>query len=323
MSLVRLLHLSDLHLAKCTFFQRRGPDWVRDYRNLSVFFHPAEYFLCVSLVRQLATEFGEFDAFVVTGDLADTGAREDLVVASVFLGLEDQANISQQLPSEPKIPTLARSLAPLVLMPGNHDRYQLTLSLPGGHVFDEVFEMYWRGGQGVQSFEAGELLRIVACDLSLSENDEQALMRYLGRGKAYPDRIRLLQDETARIRDEHPDVAVLWAIHFPPKFKFPDPVTEHFHRLVDDDLLVCAAQESSVSHILCGHTHIWDFYPLNSGSSSHIQCAGSALSPVKVGQRNYLHVIEIEVEQAKITKFSQQGIVYDDERGRFVLEVSS
>src|SRR5262249_29959777 len=130
-------------------------------------------------------------------------------------------------------PTLAAAGRPLLIMPGNHDRYQgaRTMFAPGDTKFDEAayFGKSWPAGPGVHHFDAIP----PACahlgvtgpgsTLTAGDNGAWAGLGHFGRGRVYDnragndDRIQRLVDLTDQARAKYAPCAILWVIHFEPE----------------------------------------------------------------------------------------------------------
>jgi hypothetical protein len=211
-------------------------------------------------------------------------------------------------------------------MPGNHDRYRDVLGEAGNDAFDRVFEDYWQAGQGVQTFEVAGCLAIVACDLTLAADEELPYSDRPGKGRAYPDRVERLLQETARLRQESPELGVVWAVHFPPRFlgacRALRPVQRQllaWLELLEEERLVEAARAAGVGYLLCGHTHWAKQYPLDAQGDTLVHCAGTATQKCFLPDgRNSLHLLEIDVEEGRILRFSPREIAYEPSRERFV-----
>lgn len=156
MASVRILHASDLHI--CTVSNLTSPV---DRITAGTFFDAVVHGILVSSydvsVLQRFADFvyqqaarGLLHAVVLTGDIATTGEREDLSKALEFFKAKPDFRLSTQTTEQE--PTLAGISIPLFLLPGNHDRYRTGPGYapgglgygPGGRVFDDVFDDYWR-----------------------------------------------------------------------------------------------------------------------------------------------------------------------------------
>jgi 3',5'-cyclic AMP phosphodiesterase CpdA len=220
------------------------------------------------------------------------------------------------------MPTLAASKVPVFLLPGNHDRYEGLLKRAGGTRFFGYFsEKYWPSTARVRAYPLleldGERLAVVGADLCLTNTLLDAGWRrggkwaWLGQGRAHPAVLRAMVDETTRVRRERGPVAVVWAVHFPPRFHGLDG---DLVLLQEDDLLE-AAREAEVNHLFCGHTHQARSYP--AGAGLDVYCAGTATQYV-APWGNTLHPIDIEVTGGQVRAVSWQTVTWNEDLGDFV-----
>jgi predicted phosphodiesterase len=303
---VKILHVSDFHIAKHLRSKDFVNDRVRDVFRGS-FFKPAANYLTSALAQKVFSLRDRFDAIVITGDLSTSGRREDLIAALRYVDSSPKGGLWQNEWGEP---TLQAAGKPIILMPGNHDRFDQNVGLPGGVTFDRVFSDYWKNGQGVASYVVSEFLVLLACDLTLSADEVWPLWNFWGKGKAYPRRIEELIDRTRIIQLEQPAVAVMWAVHFPPRFEG----VSSFLELMDEELLVEAAQRAGVGYLLCGHTHKPNYYVID--RDLYVHCAGSATQRGR--QPNTMHQLDIYIERGSIERFVCSSLTYDQARGQFI-----
>ena len=199
------------------------------------------------------------------------------------------------------------------LMPGNHDRFTRWYQGygPGGTLFDSVFQKYWDVGQGVSSFVLGESLGIVMADLTLTSMLHSTAFAggFWGQGKAYVERIAFMKVQTALLRARQPNIAILWAVHFAPAF---ERLAENL-RLIDDNRLIEAAEDSGIGHILCGHTHEQRRYSVGKNQPVTIFCGGAASQ--RGPYPNTLGLFEIEVEEASFAHFAFHLLEHRDGEG--------
>lgn len=256
-----LLHASDLH-----FYRREHtvglPDSLPALARGDI--SPLNVGLVSSHDLHLADALAQFafvnrdglDAVLVSGDLATTGDVQDLTLALTFL---------TAVPSDgdyhtPEgLPTLAAAGKPILLLPGNHDRFGPAWKLyPGGNTrFDDLFGNYWRAGRGAQVLWAGQRdgahLALVGADFCLAAGDNAGLAVYghFGRGHVTEEVTDPLVALTQEVRQQHPHGVILWVIHFEPD------AAENTLALYDPDgLLGEAVAQARPDAILCGHTHL-------------------------------------------------------------------
>lgn len=303
-----LLHISDLHITESSFDALHGKAAIRRYRRprdlVERRSRPAALRL-LKAVAQAAYLASPLDAILITGDLANWGessaltAARNFVVARSVDGWHDAQGR----------PTLGRATVPVHLLPGNHDRYHGPggVGIPGGALFDAVFQDHWNVGQGISFFVLGQSLGVVKADLTLSSMLHGTSLEggLFGQGKAYVERVAFLKVQTELLRYKHPGIAVLWAVHFAPNFDGLDADLQ----LIDGGRLIEAAQEMNVDYLLCGHTHRHRSYPAGTGRPVTIHCVGSAAQEGEDSE-NTLNLFEVEVEGGSITRFVPTVLEY-------------
>ena len=237
---VRLLHLSDLHLASPRPLLNQADRLLGAARPEVV----------LSVVRCLLHERASTDALLITGDLAESGFRRSLHTALDFV--DDTIG---RLGYSGRTLTSFLAHRPLLLLPGNHDRYNRLTRMPGSNAFDAVFGPpgHWTVGQGVAAQTIagadGDGMAILLADFSLrsEERGRKSVLDVLGQGRIYREVLDELVALTRTARAS--ELAVVWAIHFT-----PGPV-ERTVQLEDWRLLIGAAEQERVQHILGGHIH--------------------------------------------------------------------
>lgn len=315
MTSVRILHASDLHI--CTVPNLTSPIdrisagtlydavvegiFVSSY-DVSVLQRFADF-----VYKQAAR--GLLNAVVLTGDIATTGEREDLEKALEFFKAPPDVRLSTQTAEQE--PTLAGISIPIILLPGNHDRYVTGPGYapggvgygPGGRIFDDVFKQFWFGPVtlprliNVDEFTAV----VIAADFNLLTSDHcDARFGWLAQGKAYDRILAQLEEATNLIvsRTDSP-LCVIWAIHFPPGF----PQVSKLMRLIDSDKFVRSANRSGVNAVLAGHTHDPVRYR-RPEMKFDVFCAGTVSQAFAPGG-NHFRIIEIKNEAGEITIASE------------------
>jgi 3',5'-cyclic AMP phosphodiesterase CpdA len=262
----RILHLSDLHLARrpnevgiLDFLKRGKPadctlGWLSSY-------HPGKLIGLSVFVHRYARAL---DIILITGDLATSGSNNDLQRALWFVDGPPIGSAFIADASKGFTATLQRGDVPIRVMPGNHDRFHDSAPfLPGNRAFDAIFTKYWKAGQGVQNqvvlrAKGGvDELAVLGADLTLrSESDATKPFGHLAQGKAGRSIVAQLVQETKLVRDARRPTAVVWAVHFPPKPEKP----EALHELIDEEAFLTAAVDSGIGCIFCGHLHRTDQY---------------------------------------------------------------
>ncbi len=311
MSLFRILHASDLHFASVPH-QIGIPDLLQAWqRGIHGAWAPvssqgtiyADAFAAFAYANRTG-----FDVLVVSGDLATTGGLKNLQTALAFLG---QPVVSGYLNARGQ-PTLQAPGKPIVVIPGNHDRY-LAFHLPGGTRFDRVFEGYWHAGQGAQQLwvrqRGGETLVLLGADLSLRRHDMGSHpLGFLGRGRAYRKCLRQLSLLTQQVRTEYRGCAVLWVIHFEPA------ASNHLLQLLDEHHLAAAIQQQPPDAILCGHTHRSNTAKVFCGIPVFV-CGTTTQHASTHG--NTLHALDVNLQSGLSPQFSCKVFRYDPAVGQF------
>lgn len=304
MPTVRLLHLSDLHLA------------ARKKRLRSSRFDPAvleELARCAYFLRD------HYDAFLVSGDLGDSGEMDDLERAFDFLYANAQPSNTPWLSARQK-PTLQAAGKPIFLLPGNHDRYQ---SWPGGDPaggnFDTIFSRDWLGGlggvQGIPLPDKDEpFIWILFADFTLARKEDAARLEgKWGQGYVYDSRLESLVSRTKAAQAKN--AAVVWALHFAPEFEDHYPLKESL-RLLSANSLMRDAQALNVRHIFCGHTHQRKLYPERPPHDVRVHCAGTACCRARNEDTSF-HVVEIDVVAGHVSEVREKDLTWTESEGAF------
>lgn len=263
MSIIKILHVSDLHISKYPFLKqlnRRSPgnyyDAIR-HGTYAASHGTDKLRALVTLVYRLRREL---HAVLITGDIATTGLDYDLLLALAFVEGTPDAHDSR---TSHGFPTISGAGIPIVLLPGNHDRYKLFLKrlgyAAGGRLFHQLFHRHWSDDVRVFPIVNSDLaVGIVAADFSLrSWRDAEGpnyLVNQYSQGKVYPDILKKCVRETAAFRAQHreiPNVFTIWAVHFP---AIPGQ-EDSYMKVQDRGDLIEAADRNGVSLLLSGHTH--------------------------------------------------------------------
>ncbi|MBX7183755.1 MAG: metallophosphoesterase, partial [Vicinamibacteria bacterium] len=195
----RFLHVSDLHIAArsrvvgLSDLKRPGYPWPgfgspeTDGIGLGLCSTHDPYVL-EGVARHVHQNADTFDAVVLTGDVATTGAAADLEAARRFV----ESEASDLWLAEGDTPTLAASTRQVSLIPGNHDRYDGPRMLPRSDQFDRAFAAYWSAGSSAQTIGVFEkdaaYSAIVGLDLSLrNRHDAEVRWGVWGQGRSYSD----------------------------------------------------------------------------------------------------------------------------------------
>jgi 3',5'-cyclic AMP phosphodiesterase CpdA len=290
-----------------------------------------DFDLAKAVAKHAFLRGNQLDAILITGDLATVGSTADLTLAHAYV---HDAGLPAPLPGQPAwawapwlsalgFPTLEPSGAPIVLLPGNHDRFHGWLLHAGGTAFDAIFSAYWHGRRKAQTLIVLQLgrenLAILAADFTLQRDADADVATggrwaYMGQGKVYPVVLQALIQETQAQRAQYELLAVVWALHFPPEWAGMDPVL----RLVDDHLLA-AASTAGVRHLFSGHTHEPRRYALASNPAVQVYCAGTAAQYcAPPPNANTLHPLEIDVDGGTIAAVRWATLQWDAVRKDFV-----
>jgi hypothetical protein len=249
---------------------------------------------------------------VLSGDLGASGDAGDLTVARNFL-FQPPTPGRPPYAVGPTRGTLGALGKPVVLLPGNHDRYGPLLAVPpyapGDATFDAVFGAAWGARQGVQELwrgsKDGVSLVLLGADFTLRPGDlgdggsvwfgpswpGLLSVWHYGRGRVYDEPLQALQALTRKARKESSSCVVLWVVHFE-----PDSGRRELE-LLDDHRLVQAAAEEHVPIILCGHTHHSRVRPLAGGVSAAYVCGTTTQYYVRPPDTNALHILEIDTTE--------------------------
>jgi Calcineurin-like phosphoesterase len=309
-----LIHITDLHIAVP---QERSGVVRLIWRGIDQLC-PSRHnpYAWEAIKRFLAQRRESTDVIVLSGDISDDGTQRNLDEAfRLITGTVGQGDSS--LDGQ-------RSNGPeLFIMPGNHDRFNGDVRLPGGTAFDTTFGSYWRKGLGgVQSLilaKPPSLLALVASDFCLQEGLNP--VDYLGRGNAYDEVIWNLVEETNAIRYCFRGIGVVWISHFPPMEDVEsDLMLKNGKRLIE------AAIKSRVGYMLCGHLHrdyartcSDDF----SGSYVEIICTGTAASTGKGEFDGYwIQRLDVEVDSVGNVSVVPTKFRYQHSQSAFVPKYS-
>ncbi|MGE3821041.1 MAG: metallophosphoesterase [Isosphaeraceae bacterium] len=328
----QILHLSDLHIGVkpnvlgWPHVRRPEGNPLGKVSPLAYGSWSPEIYRC--LLDEVVSPCREvLDAVLVTGDLATDGRAADLAWAEFQIAELVKKLAGPRLTRE----GLTQSRDRVLIMPGNHDRYDGWFGRAGGTRFERVFTRFWPETpqppvvqdrwrrfrelkrrvfspgrrprrtqtwllecEGPSEGSSPDRLAIVAADFTLqrSRDASKTPMAHLGQGKAYLHVIDQLKHATRAVSFE--TRAIVWAVHFPPEFEKNDPLLA----LLDDGALIDAAVELDVEHIFCGHTHEDRQYTIyRDVRHVDIHCAGTAAQcHVAPSGSNCAHPLEITVD---------------------------
>lgn len=322
MSLINLLHISDLHLMERRGFhhhlrsvQATQPEWLSPYCDRNIL---------RQCVREAYAIRDRLHAVVITGDLAHSGAEADLKNARRFIFSE---NSSSALPIHLGPHEIESSFAslqkPIIFLPGNHDRYcwknkkKLELDVAPSRHFDTIFD--WTPSIDYLPNPENPELAIITADFSLNSTDDafhriQKQLAALGQGRVYQDRLDSLVQMTEEAKSR--SVAVIWAIHFPPEYPHQDIKGSFLELLeVDSQLekrpqLARTATAAGVKFILCGHRHRLTSYQPYSDTSVTVKCTGTACC---VGKDDHtaVNLLGVQVQNGSVAHITEETWTWD------------
>jgi DNA repair exonuclease SbcCD nuclease subunit len=314
-SRLRILHLSDLHIA----------DWYKPWRTL-LKVPTADRTVLSHIAKTAYYNKDDVDVIMISGDIADFGYREDLLRAREFLDPMAAFDPIQPWKDRAGHPTLKAVGKPLVLVPGNHDRFDNAAFRPGGALFDQHFSEWTTGLSSVRVHllpdYATPCMGIVCVDFTLREGkDAKGTFGILGQGKVYPDTLSHLKQETGALRNRYGSIVVIWLLHFAPMFEDKPPaVVAHPRalRLLGGIQVINAAKALNVEYIMCGHLH---FGYENRHSSREgtvtVFCAGSAACVGK-GNETSMWYYDFEIEAGRVAALEAKKLSYFRDRPGFV-----
>lgn len=244
-----------------------------------------------------------YDACIVTGDLATTGSFEDLTAAAALLRGDPSAAGAETLRRKSALP-------PMVVLPGNHDRYNGAALLPSSANFENgsLFGGNWDIANPKHSAKRshvnssiitnahGKKLAVVTGDFSYVRLTPM-LPRYVGGGKARTETLREMERVTAQFAKE--GLPVIWAVHYPPVKKGVD----WFLYLSGHKAVLKVANRRNIEVILSGHTHkqrVWRIAQPNKITPIQVVCAGSACEFARGGTHDRtFYELQVEVQQGR------------------------
>lgn len=312
----RLVHLSDMHFAtnpnllpspiqEKKVVQALQEAWARFNYGASEDEFRTNGTHCATHAGRAARHWARFTrttlaqvgphAYVVSGDVSATGSNEDLADSKDYLLGVPRLNWSSDLGK----PLVGIEPEKLVVLPGNHDRYQGRLLWPGGKAFDSAYASHWKPSSACGRVQSqvfsleGESLIVASADFTLArvKDGSPPVIGYIGTGRVYRETIDALVAQTEALKVDANTSAVVWVVHYPPRFSGITPTLS----LHDDHLLADAAESSGVGVILCGHTHEARRYKIG---NVIVNCAGTAFE-TRVDERWEFSVCRFEVDQGE------------------------
>jgi 3',5'-cyclic AMP phosphodiesterase CpdA len=314
MAIFSLIHASDFHIGS-------RPDFINGYdigsfrgwfkqafsREISGSLTPSTFWPDVAsrFTHDMDQQTDDIDAIVLTGDIATTGSSSDINAAAGFIRGKVPPNWVSS--SRAFRPLLSNALPPIILMPGNHDRYTPPALTPQSLEFEKAFGKQWDLGQfpsnGISNnrFAHSFALRKDGCALVLCTvdfslpalSDSTSSFGFLGQGIVKTQRrtpyanfspLDELIDQTRWAQENEENCSVVWCVHFPPKF----PGITNEMQLIDEHYLLAAAEELGIKLILSGHTHEYNTYLI--GPSTRVVCCGTTTAKSTGGGHQYLRL---------------------------------
>jgi 3',5'-cyclic AMP phosphodiesterase CpdA len=268
------------------------------------------------LARKIFQIRNQIDLLLISGDIATTGLPEDLKIGLHFV---NNSPVHTYFGADWKA-TIRSNAFPILLMPGNHDRFRSNKAEPNCRTFDLLFEKHWGRSDpqistAILNRPTTEPLAILAVDFSLRAESDAAhptrWMRY-GQGHAYEDIVEKMVKKTSELRGRFSGIGIVWAIHFPPSKEcggFCGYEELRYHNRV-----VEAAGSSSVKLILAGHIH--EKKELRLGDLDII-CAGSGCG---FGEKhgNWMHELEVDVVGGVAQLSKKIDYKWEEAQGDFV-----
>lgn len=309
-----LLHISDLHIAT----QAQSINLLEPTLNISergwqsTQSVAASFNLAFYLSRKFASGSGtiagvpacDVDAIVLSGDLAATGSEKNVELATTIVNATPDSTRpgTSIAPTKTKasfswrgkeyLPCLRQSsnlATPILIVPGNHDRYDGRTGKPGGQNLERFTGDDWDFGDGtrVQSPEfmawnnrnpkvkvlferaSGDKespVVLIGADLSLNclSHDlswnpltwlRSSPVSYLGQGCAYQSICERLQECSRMVADSSAsDTTIVWVIHFDPR-ETSGSLKLRQHENLSNATRQLADEGVAVRAIMCGHTH--------------------------------------------------------------------
>ena len=328
MSVFRFLHLSDLHIAgeanRYSLIDSYHPiaTTFKSFANfqspLKIPSHDAR--AARALANQLSQEKGQYDAILISGDLATTGLDEDIQAAYNYL----HGKLRQTKEIIEEIHPIC-DVAKLIWMPGNHDRYHDHLCNPGCRRFEKenYFGEKWRKSDQlltdlgtkngpVHSYHMAKddrVLTIICVDFSFQKSD---FPKHIGRGIVLEDVLIELEKVTLKSKEKYKETAIIWVSHFPPKF----PRVADSLMLENEENLLKLAEKLDISIILSGHTHEAIEYDVPMESKNiRVICCGTSLEHQANNPKLSLQIIEIDISNFRQVELKFIRLFWRKEKG--------
>ena len=266
------------------------------------------------VARKIYSLRNQIDLLLISGDIATTGLPEDLRIGVRYVG--SQA-IAQYFNADGGA-TLRSAVYPLMLMPGNHDRYRDNYGQAGSRTFDLEFGAYWGPDREIRTAiltrRTGKSLAVIAADFALRQDADATtptrFMRY-GQGFGYPDVVEKLTRKTTQLKERFQSIGIVWMIHFPPT---SDGGAFGYRQLLNYEAVLEAARACNIKVILAGHIHEKKVVRLD---DIDVVCAGSACIFAQ-GNGNWMHNLTIDAQDGIARLSTKVDYRWEDAAGEFV-----
>jgi predicted phosphodiesterase len=273
------------------------------------------------VARFLVEHSADQSLLIISGDLAASGIEDDLKVALAFIEGTPRSTQMFFVTSD-VTPTIAVAELPVLIVPGNHDRFQDNYGKSGGTYFDAIFRVYWGDPNPsirhrVIEDPATEVkLGFVSADFCLSSDSDATKPIHInrfGQGKVYQPVLDGLATRTTHLRKKYDGIGIVWVIHFPPcATDNEDPALE----LLDRSKVMSAAAANDIKLILAGHIH----RPvLVQQQNVTVACAGTAAAYMSA-EGYWIHKLEIAVENSAAFLAGRKNFAWNLEHLDFVLQ---
>lgn len=306
MGRINLLHVSDLHIAKNPKLPALKETSYEDYIK-RLWEHETLASYDPGILRALTKFIGkrqnELHAVIVTGDISTSGLDHDLRLASKVI---EKFNNHRQT----------------FILPGNHDRYQNMFDginlvfKPGGKRFHYHFGKYWNDDvRENQELTDGNLtVCVISADFSLRRIGDSKVYvpgGFYAQGYVYRDILDELKEATDNVSAKFgstTQVAVIWALHFPP---VAFGIAAH-SELVGANELIKAAKDKEILALISGHSH----YKIKE-SKDELFFLGAGSATQVDGKGNHIQIITIDNDNGFLL-ISEEDFIYNQRQGRFV-----
>ncbi len=331
MTSINILHISDLHISSMPM-RKEILDINNFHDGINAYYRFKNKQMAASQDPRIMEALASFtferksflDCILVTGDIATEGKLDDLKEAHRFITDKSKPNSFR---TDKGYPTLnISSKLPILLLPGNHDRYipKGRLWSPGGNVFSKVFQKFWKDDVVTYTInKKNYIFSVVAADFSLRDSKHSTVLGgKLSQGYVYEDILEKIEKKTVTIRKKakkkKKKCVVTWAVHFPPYFPYKLTDLRLLMKLTKEGLLTSSAKKHNVKLIMAGHSHKHKFY-FDKTNAVMIACAGTATQFYSENEDNSNHCHVIRVEFGKNSPlFSINNFRFDRRKGEFV-----